>query len=124
MTLPSSLQRVAHSATDLLHTRLSLFSVEAQALGWVALQTLVRGALAGMLLLVALVCAVVALVLVVPPPYRAAVLGGLALLLSLGAAALWHTARQQWHRLGSPFAASLAELAGDRAALQPQDPPA
>lgn len=124
MTLPSSLQRVAHGAVDLLHTRLSLLSVEAQALFVVAAQALACAALAGLLLLVALGCAVAALVVAAPPEHRAAVLAGLTLLLTLAAWALLRTARQQWRSIGPPFAASLDELARDRAALQPREPAA
>lgn len=122
MALTRSLQRIAHGAVDLLHTRLSLLSVEAQTLGSVLAQALARAALAGLLLLVALGCAVAALALALPPEHRATLLAALAGGLCVLAVLLLASARQQCRTLGRPFAASLDELAQDRAALQPRDP--
>lgn len=124
MALTSSLQRVASGTVELLHTRLSLLSVEVQTLGLLAAQALARGALAALLLLVALGCAVAALALAVAPEHRAALLAGLAV--ALGAVAWWllRGAQQRWQALGRPFAASLDELAQDREALKPREPTA
>lgn len=123
MALTSSLRRLAAGAIELLRTRLELLSVELQELGTAAGQALARFAVAGLLLLVALGCAVAALALAVPPELRVALLAALALLLCLAAALLVRGALRQMGRLGRPFAASLGELAQDHAALQPQASP-
>lgn len=114
---------MAAGTVDLLRARLELLSVELQALGVAAGQVLARCALAGLLLLVALGSGVAALALAVSPPYRVAVLAGIALLLGTTAALLVLGALRQLRTLGRPFAASLDELAQDHAALRPQEPP-
>jgi uncharacterized membrane protein YqjE len=122
VALTASLRRLASGALELLHTRLELLSVELQELASAAGQALARFALAALLLQVAVGCAVAALALAMAPEHRAALLGGLALLLAVIAALLVHGALAQARRLRRPFGASLDELAQDRAALQPAEP--
>jgi len=122
MALKQSLQRLAAGLVELLHTRIELLSVELQELAVAGAQALVRLALALLLVLFSLGCAVAALTLSVPPEYRVGLLAGLAVALLALAGGLGWYAVQQVRQLGRPLAATLQELARDEQALKPPEP--
>jgi len=122
MALKQSLQRLAAGLVELLHTRIELLSVELQELAVAGAQALVRLALALLLVLFGLGCAVAALTLSVPPDTRVGLLAGLAVALLALAGWLGWYAVQQVKQLGRPLAASLQELARDEQALKTPEP--
>ena len=119
MGILQSGQALLATALALGRTRLELLSVELQEL-LARLALLMIGAVAAILLAaLALGFGAVALVLAVPAEHRVALTAGLALAF-LAAAALiaWKVSREAKAR---PFAASLAELRRDAAALEPRE---
>ncbi len=122
MALKQSLQRLAAGLVELLHTRIELLSVELQELAVAGAQALVRLALALLLVLFGLGCAVAALTLSVPADTRVGLLAGLAVALLALAGWLGWYAVQQVKQLGRPLAASLQELARDEQALKTSEP--
>lgn len=122
MALKQSLQRLAAGLVELLHTRIELLSVELQELAVAGAQALVRLALALLLVLFGLGCAVAALTLSVPADTRVGLLAGLAVALLALAGWLGWYAVQQVKQLGRPLAASLQELARDEQALKTPEP--
>lgn len=122
MALKQSLQRLAAGLVELLHTRIELLSVELQELAVAGAQALVRLALALLLVLFSLGCAVAALTLSVPAEHRVGLLAGLAVvLLALAGGLGWYAVRQV-RQLGRPLAASLQELTRDEQALKASEP--
>ncbi|WP_431048773.1 phage holin family protein [Roseateles sp. L2-2] len=118
--LTERLRRVADRALELARVRLELLGVELQS-------ELLRlfGALTALLLalllgVAALLMLVFAALLWVPDVWRAPVGAGLGAAFLIGAAGCWFWAKQQL-ATGKPFAASVAELARDRRALEPED---
>jgi uncharacterized membrane protein YqjE len=115
-----SAQALLASLLGLARTRLELLSTELQeALARLVLQVIcaVAAVLLGAL---ALGFAALAAVLAAPPEQRVAVAAGLALaFLAVAGVFAWRLRREAAAR---PFAASLAELERDAAALQPREP--
>jgi uncharacterized membrane protein YqjE len=115
-----SAQSLLASLLGLARTRLELLSVEMQEL-LARLVLLMVGAVAAILLgALALGFGAVALVLAVPAEQRVAVTAALAVaFLAAGALLAWKVGRAAKAR---PFAASIAELQRDDAALKPGAP--
>lgn len=120
MGLFQSAQALLASLLGLARTRLELLDTELQE-ALARLVLLVICAVAAVLLCaLALGFAAVAVVMAAPPGQRVAVAAGLALAFLAGAGVLaWRLWREAAAR---PFAASLAELERDAAALQPREP--
>ncbi|PIM50631.1 hypothetical protein CS062_23950 [Roseateles chitinivorans] len=120
--LTERLRRMAERALELARVRLELLGVELQA-------ELLRlfGALTALLLalllgVAALLMLVFAALLWVPDAWRAPLGAGLGAAFLFGAAASWYWAKRQL-AAGRPFAASVAELARDQRALEPEAEP-
>lgn len=120
MGLFQSAQALLASLLGLARTRLELLDTELQE-ALARLVLLVICAVAAVLLCaLALGFAAVAVVMAAPPGQRVAVAAGLALAFLAAAGVLaWRLRREAAAR---PFAASLAELERDAAALQPREP--
>lgn len=120
MGLFQSAQALLASLLGLARTRLELLDTELQE-ALARLVLLVICAVAAVLLCaLALGFAAVAVVMAAPPGQRVAVAAGLALAFLAGAGVLaWRLRREVAAR---SFAASLAELERDAAALQPREP--
>ncbi|WP_158218891.1 phage holin family protein [Roseateles aquatilis] len=119
LSLADRLRRIAERALELARVRLELLGVELQA-------ELLRlfGALTALLLalllgVAALLMLVFAALLWVPDEWRAPLGAALGAAFLLGAGLCWRWARLQL-TAGRPFAASVAELARDRRALDPE----
>lgn len=120
MGLFQSAQALLASLLGLARTRLELFSTELQE-ALARLVLLVICAVGAVLLgALALGFAALAAVLAAPPEQRVAVAAGLALaFLAAAGVFAWRLRREAAARA---FAASLAELERDAAALQPREP--
>lgn len=119
LSLADRLRRIAERALELARVRLELLGVELQA-------ELLRlfGALTALLLalllgVAALLMLVFALLLWVPDVWRAPLGAGLGAAFLIAAVLSWRWARLQL-AAGRPFAASVAELARDQRALDPE----
>lgn len=116
--LSASLRRLAAQGLDLLQLRLELLGTELEQEKIKAGAALL-GLLMGVLLCaVALVLLCLTAVLLTPPPWRWLCALGLGLGFAAGGVWLMRSALAML-RSGQPFAASLAELRRDRAALGP-----
>ncbi len=120
--LTERLRRMAERTLELARVRLELLGVELQA-------ELLRlfGALTALLLalllgVAALLMLVFAALLWVPDAWRAPLGAGLGVAFLLGAVGCWAWAKGQLAS-GKPFAASVAELARDQRALEPEPGP-
>jgi uncharacterized membrane protein YqjE len=120
--LTERLRRVADRALELARVRLELLGVELQAELLRLLGALTALLLALLLGVAALLMLVFAALLWVPDVWRAPVGAGLGAAFLVGAAGCWFWAKQQL-AAGKPFAASVAELARDRRALEPENGP-
>lgn len=116
-TLPGALSRLSGALVGLVRTRLELFSVEyAEERGRVGMQLALVIAGVGCLLF-ALLFAAGGVVAYFWDSYRfAAIVGVILFFVVAGVALLWRRAEIA-NAAGTPFAASLAELEKDRAAL-------
>lgn len=114
---PGSLRSLLHGAFALLMTRVELFRLEAQEQKDALVGHIVAGAGAVVLLLLGLQALLLCLVVLTPPPWRGAVLGGLALSCLLGGVLVLVWLRRRLERQPPPFATTVAELHKDWAAL-------
>ena len=116
-TLPGAMSRLASSLVGLARTRLELLSVEyAEERGRVGMQLALVIAGVGCLLF-AMFFAAAGIIVYFWDSYRiAAIIGVILFFLAAGLALLWRRAEIS-NAAGTPFAASVAELEKDRAAL-------
>jgi uncharacterized membrane protein YqjE len=116
-------KRALDSLLDLALVRLELFGTELEAEKLRLLKALVQGAVALVLLALALVLALGFIVLLFWEGYRLAAIGVLTLLLAGAGTALLLRVRQALTvRDGGPFALTLGELRRDRESLRPAEP--
>lgn len=121
--LASSLRSLAGSALGLLRTRLDLLSVELEEEKLRLFSMFVYGAVAIMLLSVGLVFLAVFATVLLWDSHRMLALGVFSAMFLLGGAVALVMLVTLTRTRSKLFAASLAELAEDRAALQSEVPP-
>ena len=117
--LLASLKRLAATGLELAAVRIELLGTELEQEKQRVFDALVRGAVALVLLGLALVLFVAFVLMLVQPQYRLAAVGVLALLLAAGGAWLLRGARERISAREGAFAATLGELRRDRAAVDP-----
>lgn len=115
--LVSSLRTLLGTTLEIAQTRLELLACELEQEKTNLLAALWWGALALVLLGVALLLALGFVLLLLQESYRLPALGVFSLVLLFGAAALLQHARRRLRSVGGAFAASTGELSRDRAAL-------
>lgn len=117
--LLASLKRLVATGLELAAVRIELLGTELEQEKQRVFDALVRGAVALVLLGLALVLFVAFVLMLVQPQYRLAAVGVLALLLAAGGAWLLRSARERISVREGAFAATLGELRRDRAGLEP-----
>jgi len=110
---PGSLRSILGGLVSLLLTRAELLGLEAQE----QKEALLFNVLAGVAALIALLVGLQALLLFImvlsPEPWRALVLGLLALVFLLGGVLALYQMRRRLHRQPAPFSATLSEVRKD-----------
>lgn len=119
----SSLRNLAGSGVGLLRTRLELLSVEVQEEKVRLFSLLAYGAAAFVLLSFGLFFLAAFVTVLLWESHRLLALGAFAAVFLTGGVAALVAMRQIARTPSKLFAASLAELAQDRAAMQPEAPP-
>ncbi len=114
---PGTLRSLLDGAFALLMTRVELFRLEAQEQKDALAGHVVAGVGAAVLLLVSLQALLLCIMVLAPPAWRAAVLGGLALLCLLGGVFVLIRLKRRLENQPPPFATTVAELHKDWAAL-------
>ncbi|WP_434633688.1 phage holin family protein [Chromobacterium sp. CV08] len=116
---PGTLRSFADGFASLLLTRAELLALEALELKDEIVGNLLQGMLGVTLLGSGLIAALLALWALTPPPWRIAVMAGLALLLCGGGLALLLGLRRRLRQQPAPFSTTLDEIRKDWAALGP-----
>ena len=117
--LLASLRRLAATSLELVAVRIELLGTELEQEKQRVFDALIRGAVALVLLGLALVLFIAFVLMLVQPQYRLAAVGVLAALLAAGGVWLLRSARERIAAREGAFAATLGELRRDRAGLGP-----
>lgn len=120
--LLASLRQLAASLVELAQVRLELLGTELEHEKLRVTSALMWAGIAAVLLAIGVLLLVLLIVLLLWDGHRFAALAVLGAICLGGAVLSWRVARARWLAPRGAFAASIDELARDRAALAPQPP--